>query len=260
METINIYCLEKHRNRSGLIIEYIMSDEHGDKGSFDRQGVKQLIKDKKYNVVNLQLDRLGRVVDKAVQNEAKTIQDISTRSKASGIEAVFDKAYGFIQKMGMVMIVRDAAGHVKLTEPFDCLSGRENLDIDKLQVRFEEYVLAKYHTKLTKIDVTNTCDNSRFIQYGKEYVEYTILNTQDFKKIESNQNIKIKYNADKNEFKGKVKVDRIMNPKTGKVIDDAFLGIILYDKRNKQAADWAQKRMNEIEKKVARFKRGLKAG
>lgn len=129
-----------------------------------------------------------------------------------------------------------------------------------MQVRFEEYVLAKYNTKLTKIDVTNTCDNSRFIQYGKEYVEYTILNTQDFKKIESNQNIKIKYNADKNEFKGKVQVDRIMNPKTGKVIDDAFLGIILYDKRNKQAADWAQKRMNEIEKKVARFKRGLKAG
>ena len=51
-----------------------------------------------------------------------------------------------------------------------------------------------------------------------------------------------------------------MNPKTGKVIDDAFLGIILYDKRNKQAADWAQQRMNEIEQKVARFKRGLKAG
>lgn len=55
-------------------------------------------------------------------------------------------------------------------------------------------------------------------------------------------------------------VDCAVTSKTSKAFDDAFLGIILYDKRNKQAADWAQKRMNEIEKKVAKFKRGLKAG
>ena len=55
-------------------------------------------------------------------------------------------------------------------------------------------------------------------------------------------------------------VDCAFTSQASKAFDDAFLGIILYDKRNKQAADWAQKRMNEIDKKVAKFKRGLKAG
>ena len=253
MEAIKLYCIQKVRNPSGTIVEYIMSDELGDKGSFDRKGVVQLIRDRKYNVVNLQLDKLGRVVDKAIPNEAKIVDGISKRSQSNSTEAIFDRAYGFIQKMGMVMIVRDAAGHVKLTEPFDSLQG--NINIDELQKRFEQYVLDKYHTALTKIDILNTADGSRFIQYGKEYVEYSILNTEDFKKIDSVKNFRFSCHADTKIHKCKRKVDRVFDKKTGKVFDDAFLGVIVYDGNCKDAVNWAQKRLKDLDRKVMTMKR-----
>ena len=57
MKAIKIFCLEKRRDRSGLITEYVVRSKNGETQVLDRTGVVKLLKDKKYNVVNLQLDK-----------------------------------------------------------------------------------------------------------------------------------------------------------------------------------------------------------
>ena len=79
MEKIKLYCIKKNRDAKGSVVEWVMSDELGDTGRFDRKGVVALLKDKKYDVVNLQLDKLKRVVDKAVPNEKATVGSIANQ-------------------------------------------------------------------------------------------------------------------------------------------------------------------------------------
>ena len=242
MSKIKLYCINKVRNSNGKIVEYVIGDEYGDTGNFDKDGVIGLIKDAKYDLTNLQLDSLGRLVDKAIPNESKLVEQINKRSQSKDIYVIFDRAYGFIQKMGLVMIVRDSNGNVKLTEPFDNLPN--TINIDELMNNFENYISKKYGIQLTKLDVTNINDNSRFVQYGLQYVEYTYLNDQDFKKIDNIKNFKIACNVSSETHQMCKKVND----------NDDFLGVIVYDKRDKAATDWANTRLKELEKATSKFK------
>ena len=153
MSAIKVFCIEKHRNASGAIVEYVMGDKLGDTMTFDRKEIKKLIKDKKYDVVNLQIDSLGRVVDKEVKDEKAAIDSITKKSKSTNLEDIFDAGYGFLLKSGLIMIIRRPSGKIALTEPFDRIQG--NIDIEKLQSQFESFVMKKYNTRMLKIDALN---------------------------------------------------------------------------------------------------------
>ena len=247
MEAIKLYCIEKVRNSRGKITSYIMSDEKGDVGSFDKDGVIGLMRDKKYDVVNLQRDTIGRVVDKAIPNEKKIIEQITNKSNSNQENNIYDRAYGFIMKMGLVMIIEDANGRIKMTEPFDKLSN--DIDIDNLQSNFERYVKNKYGVELTKLVVINTANNSKFIQYGLQYVEYTYLNTEDFTGFDVMDNFEVNYNVSHETHKVYSKVANL------KGISNAFCGIIIYDIRDKMAVEWAEHQIMELNKKI----KGLEA-
>lgn len=240
MSAIKIYCLKKNRDRNGAIVEYLMSDERGDTGCFDRKGVIALIKDKKYDVVNLQIDKLGRVVDKEVKDEEKIIDGISKLSKSTNINDIFDAGYGFLLKMGMIIIIRNSKGEIKMTEPFDRI--KSGVDIDKLMVEFEKFVMNKYNTRMLKIDTLNNRTGRRYVVYGIGYVE-DYPRPEDIKNAESVSHYTIKCQGEY----GKKIIGR-KKIKSGEIIDDAYLGTILLDTRNKEAVAWAKKRVSELEK------------
>lgn len=240
MEAIKLYCLQKRRNASGAIVEYVMGDMKGDTGCFDRKGVIALIKDKKYDVVNLQLDRLGRVVDKEVKDEKNIVSNINRLSKSTNIEDIFDAGYGFLLKMGLIMIIRKSNGKIVLTEPFDRIKG--NVDIDKLQSQFESFVMQKYNTKMLKIDTLNNRTGRRYVVYGIGYAEDYPC-PEEIRDAESVKNYTIKCQGDK----GKKIIGR-KRVKSGEIIDDAYLGTVLLDVSNQEAVVWAKKRVSELEK------------
>lgn len=248
MEKIKLYCIKKNRDAKGSVVEWVMSDELGDTGRFDRKGVVALLKDKKYDVVNLQLDKLKRVVDKAVPNEKAAVGSIA-KKKSNDITAIFDRAYGFIKKNGMVMLIKRPNGSIKYTEPFDKVQGK--IGFEELQEKFESYLADKYGVELTKLVVEHPADKSVFIQYGLEYVEYTILNTKDFKTLDSFGNFNIRCSAGDNNHKGHKCVSTVVDKKTGRTVEDALLGVMFYDTACKEAVDWMGQRVNEIEKRSA---------
>lgn len=240
MAAIKLYCLKKNRNANGAIVEYVMGDELGDTGSFDRKGVIGLIKDKKYDVVNLQIDKLGRVVDKEVKDEQSIVNNINKLSQSTNINDIFDTGYGFLLKMGMIIIIRKPNGQIEMTEPFDRI--KTNVDIDKLMFDFEKFVMNKYNTKMLKIDSTNNRTGRRYVVYGIGYVE-EYPRPEQIRDAESVSHYTIKCQGDK----GKKIIGR-KKIKSGEIIDDAYLGTILLDTRNKDAVAWAKKRVSELEK------------
>ena len=240
MAAIKLYCLEKHRDKNGAVIEYLMGVERGDTGCFDRKGVIALIKDKKYDVVNLQVDKLGRVVDKEIKDEKSIVNNINKLSKSTNINDIFDTGYGFLMKMGMIIIIRKPNGQIEMTEPFDRI--KTNVDIDKLMAQFERFVMEKYNTKMLKIDTTNNRTGRRYIVYGIGYAE-DYPSSEEIRNAESVSHFTIKCQGDK----GKKIIGR-KKIKSGEIIDDAYLGTILLDTRNQEAVAWAKKRVSELEK------------
>lgn len=69
IQGIKCKCIEKKRDNKGNIIGYIFKDQNGQVKGFERNMAKQLIKSGKFNCVNLQIDKAGRLVDKAEEKE-----------------------------------------------------------------------------------------------------------------------------------------------------------------------------------------------
>lgn len=84
-------CIVKHRNDKGVIVNYILQDQNGQKKEFTASEIKQLINSKQLEVINLQIDKLGRLVDKAedkkvqakVKNVAPSKKEVSKKEKVA---------------------------------------------------------------------------------------------------------------------------------------------------------------------------------
>ena len=61
---IKAKCLSKNRNNKGIIINYTLIDLTGHKINVTTDQIKNAMKSGQLQVVNLQLDSLGRLVDK----------------------------------------------------------------------------------------------------------------------------------------------------------------------------------------------------
>lgn len=245
-------CIDKKRDAKGRIVGYVMCDPYGDKGCFDRAGVIQLMKDPKYEVINLQVDKLGRVVNKVIPYERELINNLSNKSENNSLEEVFNRAYGFIQKMGMVTICVKG-NKKKFSEPFDKLD--TNINIEKLTSDFEEFLIKKYNFRPTKLMITNQARGYQYIMYGKEYVDSSLLHPEDiFCGVYSVKEYEIKQNKGPL-YKMEIKTGSIKDKKTGYVVNDAFCGAFVFDTKNKQACDWALHKMNELDKEVKKMNR-----
>lgn len=69
MVKVKVQCIEKTRDRAGNITQYVMKDENGKIDYLARDQMLKMLKNKNYEVINLQIDAAGRIVDKAMNLE-----------------------------------------------------------------------------------------------------------------------------------------------------------------------------------------------
>ena len=87
--------------------------------------------------------------------------------------------------------------------------------------------------------------------YGDQYLECTILHRKNyFPGITNAKSFSFRTNVDTNKFGVHKKAANIYDSNTGKVVENAFVGVIVYDKTNKEASDWAQKQIADLDKKA----------
>lgn len=75
MSKIKIICLYKNRDNKGNIIDYVLKDEIGQTVPFTRDYIKAMMLTGKYEFVNLQIDKAGRLVDKALPKDTPQPED-----------------------------------------------------------------------------------------------------------------------------------------------------------------------------------------
>lgn len=247
---VNVYCIEKIRN-GNAIVEYVMSDESGNTCNFNRKKMLELLKDKSYNVMNLQIDSAGRIVDKAVKNEQQTLNKINRRSESTDLQDIFDRAYSMFQHRQMIVTVIQNNRILLLDAPFNMLGSLNASNIDQFLNQFEVYMMQKYGYSPAKLEVRNNENNWRYIMYGEQYLECTLLHRKNyFPGISNIQSFNIASNVDTNRYGVHKKAANIYDSNSGKVVENAFVGVIVYDKTNKEASDWAQKQIAELDKKA----------
>lgn len=66
MSRIKVMCINKNRDSKGNIVNYMLKDETGNQFIATAQQIKEEIKIGRYEFVNLQIDKAGRLVDKAL--------------------------------------------------------------------------------------------------------------------------------------------------------------------------------------------------
>ena len=66
---MRVRCVGKERNEKGVIVKYILKSENGDRIETTSKEIKEGIKKGALAVVNLQIDKAGRLVDKAEEKE-----------------------------------------------------------------------------------------------------------------------------------------------------------------------------------------------
>ena len=132
---MKIRCLSKNRDRSGNIVSYILQDETGRVFETDGKQLKKEMKSQKYDIINIQLDKAGRLVDKAVKAE-------QTDNVQKELEAAYqmllqgrDMGFGFININGVTW---DLMSDKKIKQILNN-SGQTIYPID-FASRFENYV------------------------------------------------------------------------------------------------------------------------
>lgn len=132
---MKIKCINKNRDRSGNIISYTLQDESGRIFEADGKQIKKEITAKNYDFVNLQIDRVGRLVNKAVKAE-------QTDNVQKALEVAYqmllqgrDMGFGFININGVTW---DLMSEKKIKQILNN-SGQTIYPID-FASRFENYV------------------------------------------------------------------------------------------------------------------------
>ena len=89
-DMVKAICVSKNRNDKGVIVNYTLKDANGQVRNFTGKEIKDGIRNKKLEVMNLQIDKAGRLVNKAAEKQhtvkRQTLQK-DTKEKLEGAEA-----------------------------------------------------------------------------------------------------------------------------------------------------------------------------
>lgn len=78
-------CIDKVRNEKGVIVKYVLKNENGDRIKFTDNEIKDGIILGTIEVVNLRMDKTGRLVDKAVKAEMKDAFKAEMKAEMKGV-------------------------------------------------------------------------------------------------------------------------------------------------------------------------------
>lgn len=248
MGALKLQCVQKIRDGQGNVVEYIISDGHSYTERLDRQGVKRLLKDKRYDVINLQIDKLGRVVEKPL---AKSFLENAKMA------AIFDSAYKWITTKGMVWIKGTSMGISEMSKPFNLLS--KKMDVEKLQSQFESYIYNKYGVKVTKLKVEDSKNGWYHIEYGVPYTEFLMAGYNNPSMYYSHladtniQYMKISCSGEMSKLKCSKRVATVKDTRTGKVYENTLLGVFLIDGTNQDAIDFVKEKNKVLDEQVKKM-------
>ena len=83
-------CIGKERNEKGVIVKYILKSENGDRIETTGKEIKEGIKRGALAVANLQIDKAGRLVDKAEEKE-KPARKVSQKPEQTSNKRIITK-------------------------------------------------------------------------------------------------------------------------------------------------------------------------
>lgn len=87
---MRVRCVGKERNEKGVIVKYILKSENGDRIETTSKEIKEGIKKGALAVVNLQIDKAGRLVDKAEEKE-KPARKVSQKPEQTSNKRIITK-------------------------------------------------------------------------------------------------------------------------------------------------------------------------
>lgn len=258
---MKVMCVEKNRNAVGAIVEYVLCDEYGNTCYLNRDGMVKILKDKDYDVLNLQLDKMGRIVEKSMNNEKSMIEQLNKKSESTAENAIFERAYGLFKHQQMIVMVVQNGKVLLLDEPFNLVTSINANNIDQFMSQFEGYLKNKYNYTPAKLEVINKARNWRYIMYGEQYIECTIMHKQNYYPGLSNiKDFIVNTNMNDANHHLYSKTASLYDKETSRIVENAFCGAIVYDKRCKEAAEWANKQIKELENKVNSMSKNNRKG
>lgn len=269
---IKTYCKEKIRNWRGAITGYKLITEYGEEKVFNREETINLLKDSRYEIMNLQLDTMGRIVDKAIAKEKESINKLINNQKSTDKQIVFEDCYKYmIMNYGTVIIYK-YGNFLFMSSPLDRLRKSNNIcgfnNIDELEREFETYLLQRHNFKASKMKIINQYKDFVYIVWSTDCIKSYHSN---FKYIEDDKdesiardkvllydninNFNITYQVNFNNPEKYMKVATIYDPATGRVVENAFCGAIVYNKNVEEAVDVSKDDIEEIEETVKKLSR-----
>lgn len=88
---MRVRCINKVRNEKGVIVKYILEKENGDRIEATGNAIKLDIELEDLEVVNLQIDKAGRLVDKAEEDIMKGVLNAEMKDAVKEVKAYINK-------------------------------------------------------------------------------------------------------------------------------------------------------------------------
>lgn len=250
VEKKKAYCINKIRDNKGNVIEYVLVNEYGTKAIFDKKHMAMELRNKnaECEILNLQIDSLGRIVDKAVPKE--TIEKFKNHSKVTNKQAIFEDAYNAMVRDNIMVMIRYSNKTLGLTEPFNRLQGININNVEVLEKEFENYLLQKHNYKASKLKFVNKSKEFMFIVWSTDYLDSYQFHLNNPLEYDNINNFTITYKPNSNNFEKYQKVATVYDKLTGRVVENAFCGLVAYNKANADAVDFAKQNIRSIENEV----------
>ena len=88
---MRVRCINKVRNEKGVIVKYVLEKENGDRIEATGNEIKLDIELEDLEVVNLQIDKAGRLVDKAEEDIMKGVLNAEMKDAVKEVKAYINK-------------------------------------------------------------------------------------------------------------------------------------------------------------------------
>ena len=149
---IQAVCIQKNRDDKGNIISYVLMDANAQLKTVSGKEIKQAIRKNKLCVINLQIDKAGRLIDREESYSSSTIDTMSYEEKEfmnNIIQAIASEIDGQLYEYGCI---RPNSFNRLL---FFCLDhiGTDNKEILKEQSRIYKYFVNNNITLETEREI-----------------------------------------------------------------------------------------------------------
>ena len=235
---IKIYCTNTDFIKKDKLYEFV--DEEGKKYVINRDQTLALLRDPNYEVINLQIDKIGRIVYKSESSTVKSNQE------EVELHSIFELCLNMFTENRMMTLIYENNKIKYLDDPIARISFLNDKNIFEILRKLEVYVEKKYKKPLPKLEINNPSKNWVYITYSPYYMECTYANIPNrYPILDSIDKFVIKTNVNNKEYSLIKKTMPVYNPVTKQVIENALVSVHVFNKYNEDAYCYAKEQSNE---------------